>query len=213
MTDFRSAIQGATDTAARNSSAQSKYRNDLTAERLRELLYYNPDTGGFRWKTGRGGEKAGSEAGGLHNGYIKIAINRCKYRAHRLAWLYTHGEWPSADLDHVDRDKTNNRISNLRPATGTENNWNKSAQVNSVLGIKGVTYYRRRQKYQAQIGFGGAETLHLGYYDTPYQAAIAYRNAARGIQGEFACLQDEFEVRRLSDLEMERRATEAKQAA
>ena len=92
----------------------------LEALRLRELLSYDPDTGLFRWSKNKGSKDAGELAGCVSpKGYILIGIDGCLYLAHRLAWLYVHGEFPEKDIDHRDQDKSNNRICNLRLATSS----------------------------------------------------------------------------------------------
>ena len=90
----------------------------LTQARLKKLLSYNTDTGEFRWRvTRRGAARAGSVAGCVrHDGYVRIAIDGKRYLAHRLAWLYVHGELVP-ELDHANGVRSDNRLDNLRPAT------------------------------------------------------------------------------------------------
>lgn len=98
----------------------------LTAERLRELLTYDPETGEFRWRYTRGCRARGQIAGTVTClGYLTIAIDGRKYKAHRLAWLHVHGEWPYPEIDHINRIKLDNRLVNLRRATRAENNANR----------------------------------------------------------------------------------------
>lgn len=164
----------------------SLHADQATQERLRELLTYCPETGVFRWRVSRGGEFAGAIAGSqTGDGRIKIMIDRRLYKAHRLAWLFVHGEWPSGDLDHADRDGSNNRIANLRPAARAENNINSQA-VRSKLGLpKGVRRVLKNGKFRAEISVYGVRT-HLGTFATPAEAGEAYRRAAARYYGEFA---------------------------
>jgi hypothetical protein len=99
----------------------------ITAERLRQLLHYDPERGVFTWLS-RPAERswntrfAGTRAGTINGlGYVVIGILGRRYKAHRLAWLYVHGEWPGRELDHINCDKSDNRIANLRPATRSQN--------------------------------------------------------------------------------------------
>jgi hypothetical protein len=97
----------------------------ITAERLRKLLAYDPETGVFRWKVQRGRVRAGSIGGTLiKSGCHMIAIDWRTYPAHRLAWLCVHGCWPVDQIDHVNGIRTDNRIANLREAIRNENNEN-----------------------------------------------------------------------------------------
>src|SRR4051812_36538770 len=109
-------------------------------ERLHELLDYQPDTGVFRWKKRRGPRSAGAIAGSVATkGYWRITLDGQECLAHRLAWLYVHGTWPDGELDHIDQVKTNNRISNLRPVTSSQNKQNISGpQRNNASGHRGV---------------------------------------------------------------------------
>ena len=92
-----------------------KYNTVLTAERLRELLNYDPLTGVFSWRVnGRGRSGVGTVAGGSN--HKRIAIDKKEYFVHRLAWLYVHGCWPTEDIDHINGDPSDNRIANLREA-------------------------------------------------------------------------------------------------
>lgn len=97
---------------------------DLPRERLLEVLSYDPGTGIFHWRPGT--RREGFVAGTIvSEGYISIGIDRRCYKAHRLAWLYFHGIWPSAVVDHIDGDTSNNRIENLRDVTHAQNGLNR----------------------------------------------------------------------------------------
>lgn len=150
----------------------------LTQERLKELLDYDPGTGVFSWIVDRGGTaKAGSVAGRLNgNTYLQIMVDGKRYCAHRLAWLYVHGEFPPDQLDHINRIRTDNRISNLRPATGTENNQNCSKRSDNTSGVIGVGWHKKCGKWVAHIRLNGRRK-HLGLYDTIEEAAAARASA------------------------------------
>jgi len=156
----------------------------LTAQRLRELLEYSPETGEFKWrKPPRNKDIPGLVAGSQTGRYVMIGIARVLYYGHRLAWLYVHGEWPARDLDHINRDCRDNRIANLRLATDSENLCNKPVRRDSRTGLKGVA--PKRKKYAARITKEGR--IHfLGSYDTPEDAHAAYCRAARELHGDFA---------------------------
>jgi hypothetical protein len=156
----------------------------LTADRLREVLDYDPGTGIFVAKVKRRGRCAsGAEAGRIALGYRRITVDRRDYPAHRLAWLYVHGEWPQGPLDHVNRKRDDNRIANLRLATDSQNKANRPAQANSTSGIKGV--YKRYRRWTAQICVQGRR-LNLGTFATAGEAEAAYQAAAREHYGKFA---------------------------
>jgi hypothetical protein len=103
-------------------------KETLTAERLRELLHYDPDTGDFTWRTARKRIPAGAIAGTVERGFRRITIgggrHGPRYSAHRLAWLYMTGAWPNGYLDHINRDPDDNRFANLRLATNSQNQAN-----------------------------------------------------------------------------------------
>lgn len=158
----------------------------LSAELLRKLLHYEPETGEFTWLVQpRRGVYPGARAGKLHrgSGRRQIKIGGVSYYAARLAWLYMTGEWPQAIVDHVDTDRLNDRWGNLRLASKSENNHNKLAQRNNTSGFKGV--YRKRDRWTAIIRKDGV-LHHLGVFDTREQAAAAYAAAAEIHFGTFA---------------------------
>lgn len=158
----------------------------LTHKRLLEILNYDPATGLFRWR-----EKisrkvvVGSVAGTItKDGYVHITIGGVKYQGHRLAWFYVHGVWPSDLLDHEDLDGTNNALTNLRDANGSNNQCNRASQRNNKLGVKGVSLHKSG-KYVAQISRGGKKR-HLGMFDNMIDAAAAYATEANKLHGQFA---------------------------
>lgn len=161
----------------------------ITQERLKELLSYAPLTGVFLWKKSLRGRfaKAGAAAGypDQKDGYLCICVDQRQYRVHRLAWFYMTGEWPKGQIDHKDLDKSNNRFSNLRDATKSQNMWNLKCRSNSATGVKGVQYDARRGLYYAKITANGRKTW-LGYHQTAEAAAEAYRVASIEKHQEFA---------------------------
>jgi hypothetical protein len=156
----------------------------LTAERLRELLEYSPETGVFTWKVRSSNRiHIGDEAGSKKQRYVYILIDGKLRLAHRLAWLYVHGEWPNQDIDHINRNGRDNRIANLRLATMSDNQCNAKTRTDNSTGFRGV--FPKRSKFAAQIRKGSIR-WHLGVFDTPEQAHAAYCEAARKLHGAFA---------------------------
>lgn len=158
------------------------------AERARELLGYDPETGVLVWLVDRpGGKRAGMEAGSKNapRGYRSVGIDGKLYLAHRLAWLLTHGVWPADEIDHINRDGLDNRLRNLRQAIHGENVLNKSMRSDNTSGVSGVSQHKRTGKWQAQIAFSGR--LHyLGLFKD-FASAVAVRKAAElDYFGEFA---------------------------
>lgn len=148
--------------------------NNITQERLKELLHYDPDTGIFTWiKKSSPKTLIGSTAGSLsREGYWRIMIDGKSYKTHRLAWLYVYGEFPNNILDHINRDKADNRISNLRIVTFSENNQNSKIYKNNTSGITGVYWHRTRQKWSACVRIS-RRLKHLGYFNTMEEAITA----------------------------------------
>jgi hypothetical protein len=158
---------------------------ELTAEIVRELLDYNPDTGEFVWKhrtENEGNFNArweGRVAGTKdRKGYITIKIQGKKYAAHRLAWLFTYCEWPVDQVDHINNIRDDNRICNLRQADSFINSQNqKRAQKDNVSsGLLGVSFHKPNKKWLARINYEGRTHL-IGCYDCKHKAHEAYLDA------------------------------------
>lgn len=150
---------------------------ELTAERLRNLLDYDPATGLFRYKVSKGPARAGEVAGTVGNhGYVQIRARGKKHLAHRLAWLYVHGVWPRDYLDHKNRDKTDNRIANLRECCQCENMQNRKIGSNNKSGCKGVNWHAATGTWQARITVNKVR-IQLGWF-TNLHDAITARNKA-----------------------------------
>lgn len=160
---------------------------ELTQARLKELLHYEPETGVFTWLQARKRTKAGDVAGYIDGGYHRIQVDYTTYRAHRLAYLYVHGEMPPGKIDHKDRNPRNNRIDNLRPATNSQNSLNAGLRSNNTSGYKGVHLHTPTQKWLASIVID-QKRYHLGLFNNILDA-VAARKAAEEAFGvsEFCC--------------------------
>jgi HNH endonuclease len=152
----------------------------ITAERLREVANYNPESGQFTRLVSRGKWQAGSVMGCEDHGYIRISIDDVRYYAHQLAYLWMTGVIPP-EIDHRDLDGLNNRWDNLRPTTDTLNRANQRTW--NQLGVKGV--HRNKKRFSASIQKEGSKQ-HLGTFDTPEEANAAYAKRAEELFGEFA---------------------------
>lgn len=157
-------------------------------ERLRSLLYYDPITGWFtnrfeRSRFASKGARAGSPSG---HGYRKISIDGVKYYEHHLAWFYVHGYWPD-ELDHKDGNGSNNAFDNLREATRTENNFNRSMTEATTgrAGLRGAYWDSRTSNWYSKIQIGG-QVIWLGTFPSAEEAHGAYKVAADLYVGEFA---------------------------
>lgn len=177
----------------------------LTASEFHEILEYCSETGIFRWKERPlssfprtkihtqerncqiwNARFAGTIAGNrLHSGYIRVCIAHTSYLAHRLAWLAHYGKWPNGYLDHINTNRHDNRIANLREATASQNNANKNMRRSSKSGRKGVSWDRTIGKWQCGIGVNGKQ-IKIGSYNSLDEAALAYEEAAKKYFGEYA---------------------------
>lgn len=153
-------------------------KKEMNVELLRELLIYDAERGVFYWRVNKSTKaKAGDEAGCKgKDGYIRICICRHVYLAHRLAWMYVHGDWPSMYLDHVNRIPSDNRMSNLREVTLSQNQQNKLLQKNNKSGYKGVSWNRSMQRWVANIKVN-RKKYYLGVFDSPEAASDRYIEA------------------------------------
>jgi len=158
----------------------------LTAERLRAALHYDPATGVFEWLVSRPNCRAGDVAGcPTRYGYVYVGLDGRKYMAHQLAWLWMTGAWPAIRLDHRDLDKANNRWTNLRQATRSQNGANTKVSRKSASGLKGITQDKRSGRWYAAITVN-QKRRKLGGHDTAEAAHAAYVKAAAEAFGEFA---------------------------
>jgi len=152
----------------------------ITQSELKELFHYCELTGDFtRLKTNNHRLKVGQVAGYPKKGiggklYISIRINRKDYLAHRLAWLYIHGEFPSEEIDHLDGCGINNKLSNIRAVSLADNHKNRRKQSNNSSGLCGVWWDKRKSKWMAAI-----HHTHLGGFDNIFAAACARKSAER----------------------------------
>jgi hypothetical protein len=160
-----------------------------TADRLRDILSYCPETGIFRWlvdANSNASVMAGDIAGGVNNcGYRRIGVDGLRYAAADLAWLYMTGEWPQCTVDHRNRIRGDNRWDNLRAATRSQNLWNMTIRGNNTSGHKGVSWVPSRNKWIATICVYG-KLKNLGRFEKIEDAIEARRRAAEAMHGDFA---------------------------
>lgn len=153
---------------------------DLTHDRLREVLDYDPNTGIFVWKMRVAKcTKIGAVAGCIEKriGYVTIGIDKNIYRAHKLAWFYMTGKWPIKFIDHINGVKSDNRFKNLREVFEDGNSQNvRKPNKRNKSGFLGVI--RFQNKWRANITIN-KKTRRIGDYDTPEEAHQAYLDAKR----------------------------------
>jgi hypothetical protein len=157
----------------------------LTQARLQEVLRYEPETGEFFWRVPRGRpDYIGKRAGWITStGYRGIMIDDRSYQAHRLAWLYVYGAFPESAIDHKNRQRVDNRITNLRLASTSQNSANGKSRL-SHGGLKGAYWFGRYKKWSSVVSCNGKRHF-LGYFATAEEAHAAYCEAARKLHGPF----------------------------
>ena len=139
---------------------------------LKHKLNYNPDTGLFTWRNPQQKRFVGKVAGCNSLGYTRIKLDGKSYMAHRLAWLYMTGEWPELEVDHINRDKSDNRWCNLRQVHRAENMRNAGNYATCKSGVSGVCFHKAVSKWYAQISDDG-KRKYLGVYDSKLDAVEA----------------------------------------
>ena len=146
-------------------------------EKVISSLSYTPETGDFTWKISPSqGVSKGSRAGCDHNGYIRISLEGNTYLAHRIAWVYHYGVEPGGVVDHINRVRNDNRIANLRVVSLAENAQNIAAKNVGSSGYPGVSFYKKLQKFHAQISVKNKK-MSLGYFERAEDAFLAYQKA------------------------------------
>lgn len=175
---------------------------ELTQARVRALFNYDPETGLMMWRerpredfaTERSwrifhsrfsGKPAGSISKFGRGMYRGVHLDGRMYLMHRLIWLYVTGRWPMPYIDHKNLDGTDNRWTNLREASHSQNCINRPRQARTKAGLKGVRKNIKSSRFSARIGVNGIQ-LYLGTFDTPDEAHAAYLAAATAHHGEFA---------------------------
>ena len=150
----------------------------ITQSELKEVLSYDEMTGQFVWinpKTNR--LKIGDVAGWLNNkGYLHIKIGKASYKCHRLAWLYVYGEFPDGQLDHVNGNKNDNRINNLRSVSNKENGENRKLHSSNTSGHRGISWNKKSNKWTATVRHLG-QLHHIGQYSVLEDAVKAVKEA------------------------------------
>jgi hypothetical protein len=159
---------------------------------VRELLDYDPETGALTWRE-RGREHfmtyrsqrswnakhAGKGAGNIDAlGYHVVQFGTRKYKAHRLAWLYVHGVWPDADIDHINGVRADNRLRNLRAVSHAENARNVARSSRNTSGVVGVSWHSKQGKWVAYVKTGG-RLQNLGAFDNKEEAISVREKAVR----------------------------------
>ena len=150
-------------------------KNNLTKDRLKQLLEYSERSGLFvRKETTSSNAITGAVAGTTDAlGYVTIRVDGVSHKAHRLAWLYVYGAFPEKHLDHINGNPSDNKISNLRECTAAENQQNQKRRSDCKSGYTGVSFHKASGKWQASIRVNG-RTIHLGIFDDPQEAHAEY---------------------------------------
>lgn len=153
----------------------------LTQKRLHELCAYDAKTGALTWRASKGAAKAGRPVGGTHRvkGYGEAMIDGVGYQTHRLIWFYVHAAWPKGEIDHINGNRDDNRIANLRDVSTTLNRQNlRAAHRRKKGGLLGAHYNKKSRRWMAAICINYKQ-IHLGGFDTAEQAHAAYVAAKR----------------------------------
>lgn len=159
-----------------------------TAERVREVFDYNPETGLLFWKVSLGdkcvvGQPTSQRPSKI--GYLRVRLDGVLYYAHQLIWLHYYGVWPTPQVDHKNTVRHENWVANLRLSTHSQNMMNRRVNSNNKTGIKGVCWDLKAKKFIAQIQKDG-ERFRIGYFDKKEDAGTAYAAESDRLFGKFA---------------------------
>lgn len=161
----------------------------ITAEYVRSILDYDPETGVFRWKVPRAGGRmkpgyvAGSPQGA--NGYWQIYIDGKPHKSHRLAWLHVTGSWPVEAIDHINGLKGDNRWANLREVTRQQNSYNIGRRKDNASGVRGVSWHKRSARWVAYISMPNKQRVHLGQFASKEEAIALRMSVELEVFGEY----------------------------
>lgn len=167
----------------------------IKIQELRDRFTYNENTGSLVYRKTCGSLRVGTEAGHVYrekktiNGlyYVKVIVQGQSLLAHRICWAHYHGEWPDGQLDHINRDGTDNSINNLRLSTASQNQWNTSRSLANTSGFKGVTKSKTRGRWMARIRQYN-KLIQIGTFASKQEAAHEYDVRAAELFGSFAGL-------------------------
>lgn len=182
-------------------TVKRKTSKDVDLEYIKSRIDYNPDTGEFVWKertrkeyphdnfrTTWNKKHAGKVVGHvMKNGYRDISVDHMRFTAHRLAWFFVTGYFPKEDIDHVNRDRDDNRFCNLREATRSQNLRNASLRSDNKSGVKGVSFDKKSGRWSVRMWNNDRIYQYLGAYDTLDEAKDVAERKRREFHGDFAC--------------------------
>jgi hypothetical protein len=155
----------------------------ITQKEVRELFKYNKETGILKWRNRGKGRRKTAIAGNINSkGYIVVCVKGKTYKAHGLIWLGMTGAFPTNQIDHINRIKTDNRWQNLRDISTSQNNRNKGLQKNNTSGVKGVCFNKKTNKWEVYIANNNKKRVYLGLYKN-FNVAIQVRNKAEQMLG------------------------------
>jgi hypothetical protein len=152
----------------------------ISQEELKDELVFNKTIGQF-YRISTDFKETGSKRG---DGYISVSCKGRLYYAHKLAWLYCYGEYPLSDVDHINGNRADNRISNLRLATRSQNVLNSDMKSNNKSGYKGVSWDKAKRRWRVCCSVSG-KNVHVGYFRDLVKASQAYNEFAKKNHGEF----------------------------
>ena len=157
----------------------------ITLSELKNLYDFDPGTGVFSRRISTTRAKAGSFGSVNDQGYVVLFLNGCSVRGHRTAWFYFYGEWPKSNLDHINGNRSDNRICNLREASHQQNMKNRKIRLDNSCGYKGVGPNKHCKTWRARITVNG-RPINIGHFKSKEEARDAYIEAAKKYHGEFA---------------------------
>ena len=152
---------------------------ELNIKLIKRLFDYDAESGALYWKVKLNRSiRVGNEAGTVnkYNKYRIVTIDNKKYRSHRIIWAYVYGVWPINDIDHINHDRADNRIENLREATQKENRRNMSLDVRNKSGFTGIYWNKKTKVWQAFIKLY-EKNLYLGQFIDKFEAICARMSA------------------------------------